>query len=175
MTLPRKIFSACLLFSALLPSVVYSKPAKSQVRVPAHASLDASGRRWTSHRGFSKRGERCVEIKIPANAALDPTGRGWICQERYERRGLSCVHYSKLTDGEVRAVIVRQSRRGYKGDCPCPHNRDASGRRCGPQSAYSRAGGRSVKCYHKDVTDAEIVRFRQVAQPASVPKTKVTK
>ncbi len=154
-----KILWVCLLFAVPLDAGANPNKAK----VPANASPDASGRGWRCDRGFSKRGERCVEIKIPPNAVLDPTGRGWICQARHERRGLSCVHYAQLTDSEARAVIVRQSRRGYKGDCPCPHNRDASGRRCGPQSAYSRPGGHSLKCYPKDVSDAEVVRFRKAA------------
>lgn len=56
--------------------------------------------------------------------------------------------------------IINRSIRGYSGNCPCPYNYTASGRRCGGNSAYSRPGGRSPICYPGDVTDAMIAAFR---------------
>lgn len=35
----------------------------------------------------------------------------------------------------------------YSGNCPCPYSIDASGKRCGARSAYSRSGGASPQCY----------------------------
>ncbi len=56
--------------------------------------------------------------------------------------------------------IINRSIRSYSGNCPCPYNYTASGRRCGGNSAYSRPGGRSPACYAGDVTDAMIAAFR---------------
>lgn len=35
----------------------------------------------------------------------------------------------------ARAAIIQQSLAAYPGNCPCPYNRDAAGRRCGKRSA----------------------------------------
>ena len=35
----------------------------------------------------------------------------------------------------------------YSGNCMCPYNLDAAGRRCGNRSAWSRSGGASPVCY----------------------------
>lgn len=56
--------------------------------------------------------------------------------------------------------IINRSIRGYSGNCPCPYNYTAAGRRCGGNSAYSRPGGRSPICYASDVTEAMIAAFR---------------
>jgi hypothetical protein len=62
---------------------------------------------------------------------------------------------SILDDDRVKTVISA-SRSNYPGNCPCPYDRDTAGKRCGKRSAYSRAGGYSVKCYAADVTSADI-------------------
>lgn len=55
--------------------------------------------------------------------------------------------------------IINRSIRSYSGNCPCPYNYTASGRRCGGNSAYSRPGGASPICYPSDVTEAMIQAF----------------
>jgi hypothetical protein len=65
-----------------------------------------------------------------------------------------------LSDAEIRKELVRQSIALYPGSCPCPHNLDRGGRRCGGRSAYSRPGGRSPICYDSDVTQAMVESFR---------------
>lgn len=62
-------------------------------------------------------------------------------------------------DDIVQALIER-SIRNYSGNCPCPYNRTASGRRCGGNSAYSKPGGASPLCFPGDVTQAMIDAFR---------------
>jgi hypothetical protein len=64
------------------------------------------------------------------------------------------------TDAQIRARLIAESIRAYPGNCPCPENRDAAGRRCGARSAHSRAGGRTVLCYPEDVTDELVRRYR---------------
>lgn len=67
----------------------------------------------------------------------------------------------RLSDAEVRQRIIEQSIRGYSGNCPCPYSTNRAGRRCGGNSAYSRPGGASPKCFPQDVTDAEVRAWRQ--------------
>jgi hypothetical protein len=63
-------------------------------------------------------------------------------------------------ENEIRRAILQQSIASYAGNCPCPESRAANGSRCGQRSAYSRAGGASVKCYPGDVTANDIERYR---------------
>lgn len=67
----------------------------------------------------------------------------------------------RLSDAQVRAEIVQQSIRSYSGNCPCPFSTNRAGNRCGGNSAYSRPGGSSPKCYPSDVSDAEVRAWRQ--------------
>ncbi|PKM44043.1 MAG: hypothetical protein CVV05_13030 [Gammaproteobacteria bacterium HGW-Gammaproteobacteria-1] len=67
----------------------------------------------------------------------------------------------KLTDDEVRKVLIDKSIASYPGNCPCPYNVSRNGSRCGKRSAWSRAGGYSPLCYPNDVTDAMIKRYRE--------------
>jgi hypothetical protein len=48
------------------------------------------------------------------------------------------------------AALIAHSRAEFSGECPCPYDRDKSGRSCGKRSAYS-SGGSAVLCYPKDV------------------------
>ena len=85
---------------------------------------------------------------VTANSAT--TGQS---QQRQESR--------RLTDDEIRDIIIQQSIASYSGSCPCPYSRARNGSRCGGRSAYSRPGGASPKCYRSDVSEAEVRRLRQ--------------
>jgi hypothetical protein len=68
-----------------------------------------------------------------------------------------------LTDQEIVAVIVAESRKAYHATgrpCACPDDLARNGTACGGRSAYSRPGGASPKCYARDVTPAEIRAYR---------------
>jgi hypothetical protein len=64
------------------------------------------------------------------------------------------------TDDEIRRLLVEQSISGYAGECPCPETRTASGKRCGKNSAYTRAGSDRPLCYPSNVSAALIKRYR---------------
>lgn len=70
-----------------------------------------------------------------------------------------------LPDKEIIAAIIAGSIAAYMaggpGPCACPYHRARNGSECGGRSAYSRAGGWTVKCYPTDVTAAEIKGFRE--------------
>jgi hypothetical protein len=57
---------------------------------------------------------------------------------------------------------------GYAGNCACPNDLDARGRRCGARSAYSRAGGSSPTCNGKAAL-AYQTQSPSVETPSYVP------
>ena len=72
----------------------------------------------------------------------------------------------KLSDGQIRKILIKESIAAYSGSCPCPYSRMRNGRRCGKRSAWSRDGGEAPLCYKRDVTD-EMVRAYREAHPDS--------
>lgn len=60
----------------------------------------------------------------------------------------------------IGAALIARSIASYPGSCPCPHNVDRGGRRCGGRSAHSRGGGRAPLCYQEDITPAMIANYR---------------
>jgi len=58
----------------------------------------------------------------------------------------------KLSDAEIKKILIRESISSYSGNCPCPYNYASNGSRCGGRSAWSRAGGYEPLCYPKDVS-----------------------
>jgi len=76
---------------------------------------------------------------------------------------LALAQFSRLTDQEVAARVVDESRKAYYATghpCACPDDLARNGSRCGGRSAYSRPGGASPKCYASDVTPGEIAAWR---------------
>ena len=73
---------------------------------------------------------------------------------------LDCGGGRRLTDDEIRRILIQQSLRSYSGSCPCPYNTDRGGRRCGGRSAYSRPGGASPLCYPSDISDRAVDAYR---------------
>ena len=67
---------------------------------------------------------------------------------------------AKLTDSEIREIMIKNSIASYPGNCPCPYSLMKNGRRCGGRSAYSRPGGHSPICYKKDITEKMIEEYR---------------
>jgi hypothetical protein len=70
-----------------------------------------------------------------------------------------------LSEAAIAAAIVEGSRQSYYATgrpCACPEDRTASGRKCGGNSAYSRAGGAHVFCYPSDVP-ASLIEKRRAA------------
>ncbi|HYP86540.1 MAG TPA: hypothetical protein VEQ59_00265 [Polyangiaceae bacterium] len=68
---------------------------------------------------------------------------------------------SKLSDAQIRQILIDESIAAYSGNCPCPYNRASNGSRCGRRSAYSRAGGAEVLCYPKDVSTEMVSTYRE--------------
>jgi hypothetical protein len=68
-----------------------------------------------------------------------------------------------LTDAAIMAILIAASIAAYKATgrpCACPFDRMRNGRRCGGNSAWSRAGGYRPLCFPTDVTAAMIQAYR---------------
>lgn len=67
----------------------------------------------------------------------------------------------KLSESQIKKLIIQESIDSYPGNCPCPYNVASNGSSCGRRSAYSRAGGYSPICYDTDVTKEMIKEWRE--------------
>lgn len=70
----------------------------------------------------------------------------------------------RLSDAQIRQILIAESIAAYSGNCPCPYSRARNGSRCGRRSAYDREGGEAPLCFPKDVT-AEMVQAYRDANP----------
>ena len=68
---------------------------------------------------------------------------------------------TKKTDAQIKQEIISASITAYKGNCPCPYNKDRRGHNCGARSAYSKPGGAMPLCYERDVTQKMVDDYRK--------------
>jgi hypothetical protein len=69
-----------------------------------------------------------------------------------------------LTAAVIAAILIQASRDQYHATghpCACPDDLMRNGRRCGGNSAHSRAGGAAPLCYPSDVTADMIETYRK--------------
>lgn len=66
----------------------------------------------------------------------------------------------KLTDNEIKKILIKESIDAYSGSCPCPYSRTRNGSKCGKRSAWSRKGGEAPLCYKRDVTKEMVQEYR---------------
>lgn len=66
----------------------------------------------------------------------------------------------RLSDAEIRKILIAESIAAYSGSCPCPYSTARNGTRCGRRSAWSRAGGEAPLCYPKDVSEEMVRQYR---------------
>lgn len=67
----------------------------------------------------------------------------------------------RLSDTDIRNLLIKESIESYSGSCPCPYNTTRNGSSCGKRSAYSKPGGESPLCFPNDVTEQMIKNYRQ--------------
>ena len=72
------------------------------------------------------------------------------------------VQAYSAADSKIIEAIIAESIASYPSNCACPYSLARNGSRCGKRSAYSRAGGYSVKCYKEDVSPSEIESRRKL-------------
>ncbi len=68
-----------------------------------------------------------------------------------------------LTDAAIALIIVALSIAAYKASgrpCACPDDTMRNGRRCGGNSAWSRAGGAKPLCFAREIDASMIKSYR---------------
>jgi hypothetical protein len=65
------------------------------------------------------------------------------------------------SDAQIKQKIINALIASYSGNCPCPYNTKSNGHRCGGNSAHSRAGGKSPKCFDSDISAADVKAWRR--------------
>ena len=75
--------------------------------------------------------------------------------------------HKTMAEYAVVAFLMAASVFGYKGNCACPHYRDARGSACGGRSAYVKPNGAKPLCYPTDVTPQMLNAFRATGVPAA--------
>lgn len=119
--------------------------------------------------GELTRREGWVEVRHPISAV-----EGWMSTRRLTTKAPANANNEKpakispdlkttsapFDTTVIAAALIARSIASYSGNCPCPHNVDRAGRRCGGRSAHSRGGGRAPLCYPSDITPAMIANYR---------------
>ncbi|MCG8154784.1 hypothetical protein JMY81_03380 [Brenneria goodwinii] len=67
----------------------------------------------------------------------------------------------KISDEQVKELIIQESISSYPGRCPCPCNVARNGSQCGKRSAWSRAGGYAPICYKSEISTQMMAEWRQ--------------
>lgn len=70
----------------------------------------------------------------------------------------------KLSDAQIKKILIRASIEDYPGNCPCPYHRASNGSKCGGRSAWSRGGGYEPLCFASDVSPEMIEAYREQLQ-----------
>lgn len=70
----------------------------------------------------------------------------------------------KLSDSEIKQIIIQNSINNYSGNCPCPYNQARNGSKCGKRSAYSKPRGKSPYCYESDISKEQVSSYRKRLQ-----------
>lgn len=77
-----------------------------------------------------------------------------------QHAGSGARRAKRLSDAEIKRLLIEESISDYPGNCPCPYNTARNGSSCGRRSAYSRPGGAAPLCYPSDVTDEMVATYR---------------
>jgi hypothetical protein len=73
---------------------------------------------------------------------------------------LQAATKKRLSDAQIKQILIDESIAAYSGTCPCPYSTMSNGRKCGRRSAHSRPGGEAPLCYPKDVTAEMVQAYR---------------
>lgn len=70
------------------------------------------------------------------------------------------AHKQRVSDAQIRKILIDESIAAYDGSCPCPYSRARNGSRCGKRSAYNREGGAAPLCFPADVSAEMVQAYR---------------
>ena len=66
----------------------------------------------------------------------------------------------KISDDEIKTVLIQQSIQAFGGECPCPYSKSPKGVQCGLNSAYAKIDRFATLCYPSNVTQKMIKEYR---------------
>jgi hypothetical protein len=106
---------------------------------------------------------RVLSLGVLAMLAVFGTGGAASGAEGYgaDRLADKGAARQRLSDAQVRKVLIDESIAAYDGNCPCPYSRARNGSRCGKRSAHSREGGAAPLCFAADVSTEMVHAYRQ--------------
>jgi hypothetical protein len=96
-----------------------------------------------------------------ARTPIDSIGSGAALRsEQFSSTSIAAGKSKRVTDSEIKKLIIRESIASYPGNCACPYQRASNGSSCGRRSAYNRAGGYAPLCFARDVTKEMVDAYR---------------
>jgi hypothetical protein len=96
-----------------------------------------------------------LALFLGESASPAATGQAFAAEPRAENGS-----QKRLSDAQIKKLLIAESIAAYDGNCPCPYSRARNGSRCGKRSAYSREGGAAPLCYPNDVTVEMVQAYR---------------
>lgn len=66
----------------------------------------------------------------------------------------------RMTDEEIRKILIEESLASYSGPCPCPYSYAPNRSQCAGASAYSMLKAPYLLCYDADVKPHMIYDYR---------------
>jgi hypothetical protein len=97
-----------------------------------------------------------LALLLGESASQAATGQTFVAESRAEN-----ASQKRLSDAQIKRLLIAESIAAYEGNCPCPYSRARNGWRCGRRSAYSREGGAAPLCYPNDVTAEMVQAYRE--------------
>ena len=106
---------------------------------------------------------RVLSLGLLMMLAVSGTGGAASGAEAYgaDRFAEKAAAKKRLSDAQVKKLLIDESIAAYDGNCPCPYSRARNGSRCGRRSAHSREGGAAPLCFAADVSAEMVEAYRQ--------------
>jgi len=99
-------------------------------------------------------------VLVLAVSAVGASASGAEPRAREEQSADKGGSKKRLSDAQIRKILIDESIAAYDGNCPCPYSRARNGSRCGSRSAYDREGGAAPLCFPADVTAEMVQAYR---------------
>jgi hypothetical protein len=106
---------------------------------------------------------RVLSLGLLVMLAVFGTGGAASGAEGYgaERLAHKAAAKKRISDAQVKKLLIDESIAAYDGNCPCQYSRARNGSRCGKRSAHSREGGAAPLCFAADVSAEMVEAYRQ--------------
>lgn len=103
---------------------------------------------------------RFFQVALACILVASPSGAAFTQGEHLARETGEKAPSPRLSDSQIKKLLIEESIAAYEGSCPCPYSRARNGSRCGRRSAYNREGGAAPLCFPQDVTAEMVQEYR---------------